>query len=150
MRAILSTLAVLCLGVTPAAATAAVDCSFSDENLAFDAGATVSHGFGESFARFTGKLEIRAKAAPDDLRKLELDLEHLTQRWFYGNDLKLRLYRERSGEGPHASVELIVETRRASKDKNDYRGSYVLNISRLVAGEEKTQTLRGRAECVGD
>src|SRR5262245_14090384 len=150
MRAIFLTLAVLFFGATPAAATATVDCSFSDGNLAFEAGATVSHGFGESFARFTGKLEIRAKNTPEDLRKLELDLEHLAQRWFYGNDLKLRLYRESSGEGPHASVELVVETKRAAKDKNDYRGSYVLNMSQAVGGEEKTLTLRGRAKCLGD
>jgi hypothetical protein len=153
MRAIFLTLAVLCLGATPAAATATLDCSFSDENLAFEADATVGHGFGESFVRFRGKLEIRAKNAPadlGDLRTLDLDLEHLTQRWFYGNDLKLRLFRGRSGEGPHASVELVIEAKRASNDNNEYRGTYVLNMSHVVGGEEKTLTLRGRAECAGD
>jgi hypothetical protein len=102
------------------------------------------------FVRFRGKLDIRAKDDLGDLRALDLDLEHLTQRWFYGNDLKLRLYRGRSGEGPHASVELVVEAKRASLDNNEYPGSYVLNISHLVGGEEKTLTLRGRAECAGD
>jgi hypothetical protein len=92
MLVVVLMLAMLFLSAGPAAATRTVDCSFSDENLTFDAGTTVSHGFGESFARGTGKLEIRAKAAPDDLRKVEFELEHLAQRWFYGNDLKLRLY----------------------------------------------------------
>lgn len=148
MRAVGLTLAMLFLGAAPVAATGSVDCNFSDENLTFEGEATVSYGFGESFARFAGKLEIRAKSAPDDLRKLDFDLEHLAQRWLYGNDLKLRLYRERSGEAPHASIELVVEAKRAAKDNNDYRGTYVLNMSQVVGGEEKTLTIRGGAKCL--
>jgi hypothetical protein len=150
MHAVLLMLAMLFLGAGPAAATSTVACSISDANLAFEADATVGHGFGESFTRLAGRIEIRAKAAPDGLRKLEFELEHLAQRWFYGNDLKLRLFRERSGDGPHASVELIVETKRPAKDKNDFRGSYVLNMNQLVGTEEKTVTIRGRAKCQAD
>ena len=146
------TLALACIAVlfgSPAVlASGALSCHFGDRNLKFGAEATFSHGVGEGFVSFGGTLDVLAKGAPDDLRTLDLDLPHLTQRWLYAKQLKLRLYRERPGSAPHGYVELVVETTQAG-NRTDYRGTYVLTVHHLPPGEAegKTLTLRGRAAC---
>src|SRR5215204_2812765 len=96
---------------TPAYATASLSCSADDKALRFSAEGIVSHGVGETVAQFAGELEVRLKDAPPGLRKLPLALEHLTQRWLHGREVKLRLFREREREGEgQGSVELVVET----------------------------------------
>jgi hypothetical protein len=147
MRTAISLLASLLLNVTPALATGTIDCTIADAGLTLDASAAVRDGPGGHFSRFDGKLEIKAKGVPDALRKLEFKLDDLTQRWLHGNELKLRLYRDRGGDGPSAEVDLAIEARRAGKDKLDYNGSYILTVSHVVAGEEKIVTVRGRTKC---
>ena len=90
-----------------------------------------------------------AKGIPADLSKLPLELEHLTQRWLYGKDLKLRLYHERPGAGLHGTLELIVEAKQAQRDETEFRGTYVLIVYHIPAegADGKTITLRGRAAC---
>lgn len=56
----------LLLGAGPALATGSLSCTFKDSNLAFEAEATVSRGVSEGFVSFGGKLEVLAKAAPND------------------------------------------------------------------------------------
>ena len=133
---------------TPAYATASLSCSADDKSLRFSAEGIVSHGVGETVAQFAGELEVRLKDAPPGLRKLPLALEHLTQRWLHGREVKLRLFRER--EEGHGSVELIVETRRAGKDETEFSGSYVLTVSGEDAAPgtpARTLKARGRASC---
>jgi hypothetical protein len=143
----------LLLGVPPALASGALSCHFNDRHLKFGAEATFSHGVGEGFVSFGGTLEVLAKGTPDDLHTVDLGLEHLTQRWLYAKDLKLRLYRERKGAAAHGYVELVIEGRQAAKRKDEieYRGTYVLTLHDLPPGgsEGKTKTLRGQARCSG-
>ncbi len=98
------TLALACIAVlfgSPAVlASGVLSCHFGDRNLKFGAEATFSHGVGEGFVSFGGTLDVLAKGAPDDLRTLDLDLPHLTQRWLYAKQLKLRLYRSGPGRPP--------------------------------------------------
>src|SRR3954447_392622 len=116
------------LPAPPASATASLSCSADDRSLRFSAEGIVSHGVSETVAQFGGELEVRLKDAPPGLRKLPLALEHLTQRWLHGREVKLRLFRERDGEG-QGSVELVVETRRAANDETAFSGSCVLTVS---------------------
>ena len=135
------------LVATPAYATASLSCSADDKSLRFSAEAIVSHGVGETVAQFAGELEVRLKEAPPGLRKLPLALEHLTQRWLHGREVKLRLFREREGDG---SVELVVETRRAANDETEFSGRYVLTVSSEDAAPgapARTLKARGRASC---
>jgi hypothetical protein len=132
----------------PALATGSLDCSIADASLTFDASATVRYGSGGHFTRFDGKLEIKAKGVPDALRKTEIKLDDLTQRWLRGNDLKLNVYWDRGGGGLSAEADLVIEAKRAGKkDETDFPGSYVLTVKHVVDGEEKTVTARGRAKC---
>jgi hypothetical protein len=70
-------------------------------------------------------------------------------RWLHGREVKLRLFREREGEG-QGSVELVVETRQAAKDETEFSGSYVLTVSSQEAAQgtpARTLKARGRASC---
>ncbi|MFL5233011.1 MAG: hypothetical protein ACJ8DM_08815 [Microvirga sp.] len=134
---------------TPAYATASLSCSADDRSLRFSAEGIVSHGVGETVAQFAGELEVRLREAPPGLRKLPLALEHLTQRWLHGREVKLRLFRERDGEG-QGSVELVVETRRAANDETAFSGSCVLTVSGEDAAPgapARTLKARGRVSC---
>ena len=152
MRRLLVAFALSVLAIAPAHATASLSCSFGDANLALEVEGTISRGVGEGVMNFGGTLEIKAQAAaiPENLRKTEFDLSHLTQRWLYGTEVKLRLYRERGENEPHGYVELIIETKRAPRAESSYRGSYLLiiyDVPVAQGAEAKTVTLRGRAAC---
>jgi hypothetical protein len=143
--------ALLLLSGTPALASSSLSCHFNDRNLKFGAEATFSHGVGEGFVSFGATLEVLVKGTPEDLHTVDLGLEHLTQRWLYGKDLKLRLHRDRKGSPSRGYVELVVEAKQAAKRRGeiDYRGTYVLTLYDLPPNESdgKTVTLRGQARC---
>ena len=137
-------------GVGTAQASAAFSCSIEDKALKLAVEGAFSRGVGEGVINFGGKLEVLAKATPADLRNIDLEREHLTQTWINGRDLKLRMYRERTGSAPHGYVELVVETRQSPRDELEYAGSYVLTVHHLTSeqdSEGKTFTARGKARC---
>jgi hypothetical protein len=147
MRGAILIMMSIALGATPVLATGTLDCNIADANMVLDASAAVRDGPGGHFSRLDGKLEIKAKGAPDSMRRMELKLDDLTQRWLHGNDLKLRVYRDRGGDGPSAEMDLVVEAKRSGKEKPDYSGTYLLTVSHMAGGEEKVVTVRGRAKC---
>jgi hypothetical protein len=134
-----------------AQASAGFSCSVEDKALKVGVEGAFSRGVGEGVINFAGKLEVLAKATPDDLRNVDLEREHLTQTWINGRDLKLRMYRERTGNAlPHGYVELVMETRQSARDELEYAGTYVLTVHHLASeqdSEGKTFTARGKARC---
>ena len=86
----------------PALATAGFSCSIADKAVKFSAEGVLSRGAGEGVMNFGGKIEVLGKGAPDDLRTVDLEREHLTQSWLHGKDIKLRMYREREGNGSNS------------------------------------------------
>jgi hypothetical protein len=146
-------LAALLASSQTAFASGGFSCSIDDKAAKFETTAVVSHGLGEQITNFKAELEVRAPGTPEDLRKLDLS-EHLTQKWYHGRDLKLRLYREREGDKTHGSIELVIEARRnKGADDTEYRGNYVLMVYDLdTAGgsEGKSNTRRGRVACSGE
>lgn len=138
-------------GAGHAQASAGLSCSIEDKTLKLSVEGAVSRGVGEGVINFGGKLEVLAKTTPDDFRSVDLEREQLTQAWIYGRELKLRMYRERTGSAPHGYVELVVETRQTgARDELEYAGSYVLTVFHLKSeqdSEGKTFTARGKAKC---
>ena len=73
----------------------------------------------------------------------------LTQRWLDNRNLKLRIYRERTGE-PHGHVDIVIEAwPRKDSDDIEFRGGYVLTIFDIpkAGADGKTTTLKGRVTC---
>jgi hypothetical protein len=133
-----------------AQASAGFSYGIEDNVLKLSVEGAFSRGIGEGVINFGGKLEVLAKATPDDLRNLDLERENLTQTWINGRDLKLRMYRERTGSAPHGYVELVVETRQSARDELEYAGTYVLTVHHLTTeqdSEGRTFTVRGKARC---
>ncbi|RKE69440.1 hypothetical protein [Pseudorhodoplanes sinuspersici] len=146
-------LVILLASTQTALATGGFSCSIDDKVVNFEAAAVVSHSVGEQIPQVRAELEIRAPGTPDDLRKLDLS-EHVTQKWYYDRDLKLRFYREREGDKAHGYVELVIQARRKKgQDETSYSGNYVLMVHDLgpAGGSEgKTTTRRGRVACSGE
>ena len=83
-----------------------------------------------------------AAGTPEALRKLKLD-DALVHSWLFGPELKLRLYRE-TESGPHAYVEIVIETRTEADDDTGYEGTYTLIIYLAEGGES---VFNGKASC---
>ena len=139
MRTVTIAALLLITGQGSAFATASLGCEAADRNVKLVAEGIVSRGMGEVFVSFNGELEVLAKGAPSDLRKVQFTGEHLTQRWAYGKALKLRLYRDE----PSGSIELLIEAQ-AGRDGSSHRGRYVLTVQE---GQRAPMTLRGRISC---
>ena len=98
---------------------------------------------------FGGKLEVSGQGRRrTTCASSTSTLEHLTQRWLYGKELKLRLYQSGPATGPHGSVELIVRDQAARRARRrTTAGTYVLTVyhilPRRAGGDGKTITLRG-------
>lgn len=144
----------LCLWTAaPVHASSGFACSIADKTLALTVEGVFSRGAGEGVMNFGGRLEVLAKAAPEDFRSLDLERENLTQAWIYGRDMKLRIYRERTGNTPHGYVELVLETRQSKRDEPEYAGTFLLTVFHMASeqsGEGKTFTSRGKVTCSGE
>ena len=134
--------AMLFLGAASAHATGGFDCTIDDANLKFDAQSAFSRGLGEQLVNFRAEAEVLAAGTPEPLRKLKLD-DALVHSWLFGPDLKLRLYRE-TDSGPHAYVEIVIETRTEAEDDTGYEGTYTLIIYLAEGGES---VFNGKASC---
>ncbi len=142
--------AVLMLGLlAPASASGAMSCEASDKSVTFSAGSGLSRGGGQ-FLNLKGQLRINAPGVPQDLRKLDLGEDDVTQKWLYGKELKLRFYRERDSKLPHGTLEFVVETRESKDDEDTYTGTYLLWVLSHESDKDndgKRVTLRGRVTC---
>jgi len=144
LRAILA-YSCLILSIGAARATGTLDCAAKDKVIEFAALSTVPYGHGSPFLNFQGELNLFLKEAPDDLRHLNLDQSHLIHHWIDARDIKLLLYWERI-EGPHAHVELVVETKRKPDDDTS-RGSYHLKLFTVTNDNSKLIERRGTVSC---
>lgn len=140
----------IALSARPASATESVECSFDDKSAKVVIQAAVGSA-GGGVANFGGEVEIKLKGVPDDLRKVTLERDHLTQVWFDGPELRLRTYRERADDRPHGYVEIAIVTRRKGKsEESPYVGAYDLTVHHMTkdeGGEGKTAKARGKVEC---
>src|SRR5947207_260125 len=123
MRLIIVVLAGLLAEITAATATATLVCEADDTSIALFVQAALGGLRRAQVVNFGGKLDIKLRSVPADLRSLELARDDLQQSWLDGKTLKLELYRERA-QAPGAYVRLLVDTRKV--DENRYRGRYVL------------------------
>ena len=83
-------------------------CDHEDESVRIAIASGVEGGMGNAAFNFRGTLEILDKEIAEDLRKTEFDGRHLAQYWLDELALRLHLYRERQGEGPHGYIDLII------------------------------------------
>ena len=148
MRTIIA-VSFLLLYTASAHASASLSCEAGDKavNLALEAG--LSRGLGDDFFSFKGELDILAPGVPKDFRKVAFENDHLTQRWLDNRNLKLRIYRERTGE-PHGYVDIVIEAwPRKESDDIAFRGGYVLTIFDIpkAGADGKTTVLKGRIAC---
>lgn len=142
----------LLVTATPAAATATLDCSLDDRRIAFQARASVAHGFGEAISGFEGTVSFRGAGLPAGLGVIALDGDSLVHHWLHGRDLRLRVYRPGAEAEPFGEVEIVIETRAAGgrDDATAYRGRFraTLVATPAAAGAEpKRTTVAGRIIC---
>ena len=132
-----------------ASATGGLGCSIDDKNVSFTFESIFSYSDIGGLFQIRGELESRDKRTEKTLRKFTLDGSELKQQWFRGNDLKLMIYRETTGDGvPFASVKLIIEANKQPEEEFEYQGKYALTIEPATEGSESQAfTVEGKIAC---
>lgn len=131
--------------VAPAGATGNLSCTIDDKTLTFDAESGFSHGLGGGFINFRAQMRLKAPGVPEALKNL--DGAALAHHWFHGPEIRLHLYWE-TESGPHAYVELVLDTKASGADEEAFKGRYTLTVYEVPeGGEGKERTFYGRAEC---
>lgn len=147
MRGLIGLLVVLGT-TTMAAASGGLSCEATDEAVSLSLEGGVTRGMGSALFSFSARLELRSDEVRQDLRLTEFAREHVAQYWLDGEMLKLRLYRERTGDAPHGYVEVIVETVRGDDDTD--RGDYIVavyDMAEAAADEVEPVQFTGAVTC---
>ena len=149
MRPLIALL-ILPLSFSPTAALASgtLSCTIEHPSLEMNFEGVVGHGLGEQLTEVRGETTIKSPMITSDLKAMTLAREDVTQFWFYGRDLKLRLYRDSTKE-PGESLELTLEGTGKGDDGMSYSSVFKATLSKLEAGatEAKTLTIKGKATC---
>jgi hypothetical protein len=139
----------MCAG--EAQASGGINCEAKDKAVSIDVSAGVSRGMGAAIFSFDGTLEIDDPRVAPDLANTKFELDHVAQYWLDGEELRLRLYRERVGDKPHGYVELSIETKsRGDEDEGVYAGRYQLSTYDTVdenTVEAVTSSYEGEVSC---
>lgn len=151
-RAVAAAFLPLFVVATPAAATATLDCRLDDRRIAFEARASVAHGFGEAISGFEGTVTFRGAGLPAGPGAIALDGESLVHHWLNGPELRLHIYRPGAETEPFAEVEIVIETRAAGgrADATAYRGRFRATLVAPPAADgaaPKRTTVAGRITC---
>ena len=137
--------------VTPALASGGFSCEADDASAKFTIEAGLSRGAGNGLFNFRGELELTGKDVAEDFRKSVFDQGNLMQHWIDGKDLRLELYRERSGDKPFAELTLLIEA--VLVEEGSYAGPYSLRLMDMTgdtSGEGRTVTIEGKASCIAE
>ncbi|PTM98363.1 hypothetical protein [Mycoplana dimorpha] len=130
---------------TAARATGSLGCSIDDGNLRLEVESAVGHGNGAPLLNFRGELALPALIAPKGLEKTTLDRSNLPQNWLHGDELRLLVYVETTGDLPFASAEIVMMTK-AREDQITYDGDYLLRLF-TAAGDGEVTEKRGKVRC---
>jgi hypothetical protein len=108
----------------------------------------MSRGLGAAILDFKSTAEVHLKDAPEDFRNLTLD-GNLVHSWVEGGEFKLHLYHERTGDTPHATIEIVIKTT-MGEGAIEFPGTYkrtVFSMDPPADGEGKTLTAEGKVAC---
>lgn len=130
----------LLVSISSAAATASLTCDADDTFISLHVQATLGHTGHFNAPRAEATIKSQGSAA----KPLELEDEHLLQRWATGLDVRLRFFRD----APAYLVDLTIETRGKKDDENARPGIYRLEFTDTTPGKQPTTVKRtGRASC---
>lgn len=140
----LSCLLILLCGIPVANASGGLWCDAGDNAARIEIRSGVTRGMGAPLFDFRATISLSDRKVPSDLRNSRFGRNHVAQYWLDGNDLRLRLYREREA-GEHGYVEVAILTRAA---RGGYRGRYLISVwqSDLTSNNEAL-TYSGEISC---
>jgi hypothetical protein len=141
-----SVLVLFLSAVTPAWASGGLSCEGTGKQASIQVEGGVTRGMGGPLFSFSGSAKIAAKAVTADLRKIAFDRENVAQYWLDAKELRLLLYRERSGDRPHGYVEVTILAK-AVGDDGEYKGSYALTAYDTTGDSERRHEAEGRVTC---
>ena len=146
MRRLPSVMVLLLCVAPPALASGGLSCEGTGKQASLRLEGGVTRGMGGPLFSFNGSAQIAAKGVAADLRKISFDRENVPQYWLDGKELRLLLYRERSGDRPHGYVEVTILAK-AAGDEGEFKGSYALTAFDTTGERERRHEAEGRLTC---
>lgn len=115
----------LLLVASPAFASGGVWCEVSDDKIDLSVELAMARQSGAVFG-VEGRLILSDPAIPADLARLTLTRDDLAQIWSDGEEFRLALWRERTGED-WGALSLVIRAKAA--EEGEYRGDYEITLS---------------------
>lgn len=139
----------LVAAAAPARATGSLDCKIDDNAVKLTASAIIPHGMGSPTLDFKADLMVSDQAIAEDLRIVSFDAGNRPQYWNDGEEVRMVLYKERTGAGPFGSVELSIRTRAPDGDDSIVQsGIFKLSIfDAATGGNGDTKEITGAVTC---
>lgn len=129
-----------------ARATGGLSCQADDQSILFLSTSTVARSLAARLLDFQARMDIRLKDAPDDMKTIMLNDEHLAHHWIHDSDTKLKIHWERQ-KNPYGYVELVIETSDKPGQESS-RGTYHLRIHSMREGPLEPLELEAHGDAV--
>lgn len=152
LLAAISTGMVLATGTGPVSAAGGLSCSAGEKGVTLELEGGVSRGMGAALFSFSGRATVNDASVAEDLRNTRFELEHVSQYWYDGEEMRLALYRERDADKPHGYVQAwILAKATGEPDEGQYAGTFGIHVwDGNGDGEPKTYQVEGSIECFGE
>lgn len=131
-------------------AAGALACTAGDKALAFTARGVVEPGAPARVTGVVADLALAGKDLPADLARTRLTGADLSDVWLLDRSVRLRLYREREGDGPFGAIDVVVRTTAAPGRAGRFAGTYRVTLSEgpgPEGGEGLTRVVEGPVRC---
>lgn len=138
-------------GTDPVLAAGGISCNAGEKGIMLNLDGGVSRGMGGALFSLDAELTIKDASVAEDLRRTRFELDHVSQYWYDGDDLRLGLYRERDADKEHGYVQAWILTESVGDpDEGLYVGTFGVHVWDVAGGgEAKTYEAEGRIECFG-
>ena len=150
-RLVIASLALATFGLPiQAFATGSLECVIADDNLDFAFHSLFNYTGAAPLFQLGGEFASKVPSTVASLKKFEIVDTDLKQQWFEGKDLKLKFYKETSGDKePFGAVELTIETATSDEDETSYAGTYRLEVTPEPKPDVETVPvkLEGKVAC---
>lgn len=140
------------LAASSAIASGGVSCTADDRGVKFAVGSPMGRNVGGRLYAFSGDLTLLPPDVAQAFRTMRFRPDDLAQVWAGDREIRIKIFREREGDGPEANILITIVAKAVSDDSDEesYRGTYEVRLYGPTpegASEAPIQTFRGEVTC---
>jgi hypothetical protein len=142
----------VCLAAAPTLASGGLVCTAEDQILKLAVGSPMGRNVSGRLYAFSGDLTLLPPDVAQAFRTMRFRPDDLAQVWAGDREIRIKVFREREGDGPEANILITIVAKAVSDDSDEesYRGTYEVRLYGPTpegASEAPIQTFRGEVTC---